>query len=240
MKLVRLLVAGLVIQASMTSAFAQFGGRGPGGGGRAMSAGLLLQQKSVQEELKLTSDQMAKLKEAGEKMRASFSGGAGGGGDREEARKKFEEAQKAADKAMAEILTADQNKRVKEIALQQAGPMALANADTAKDVGLTEDQQSKVKAIADGLREEMGKLFQAGAGQDARAKMQDLRKSANDKVVALLTDDQKKKWADMTGKKFEGEITFGRPGAGAPPAGGAPGQGGNRRRPEAAKDEEKK
>lgn len=216
-KLFRLVLAGLLVQASLASAFAQFGGRGQGGFGGGISSSMLLQQKSVQDELKLTDDQKTKLKEAGDKMRASFGGGGGGGNrteaEREEARKKFEEVRKANDKAVAEILTADQAKRVKEITLQQAGPMALANEETAKAVGLTADQQAKVKEISTGLADETRKLFQGGGGggnfQEGREKMQAARKAAADKVVALLTDEQKKTWEGLVGKKFEGEITFG-------------------------------
>jgi len=34
------------------------------------------------------------------------------------------------------------------------------------------------------------------------AKMQELRKQADDKIAALLTDDQKSKWKDMIGTPF--------------------------------------
>lgn len=228
LKLVRLALAGLVIQASMTAAFAQQGGgggRGFGGGfgGGLMPTSMLAQQESVQAELKLTDDQKTKLKEAGEKARAAFGGFGGGNNnrteaEREEARKKAAEARQAGEKAVADILTPEQAKRVKEIALQQAGPMILAShEDTQKAVGITDDQKTKLKEVSDNLNSETRKLFQpgGGGGQDNRDKMRALRKDATDKVVALLTDEQKKTWEGLVGKKFEGEITFGggrRPG----------------------------
>ena len=34
-------------------------------------------------------------------------------------------------------------------------------------------------------------------------KITELRKEANDKATALLTEDQKKSWKDLTGEPFE-------------------------------------
>lgn len=204
-KALRWVVAGLVLQLMVGQALAQGGGRGGFGGASGVT---LVQQKSVQDELKLSEEQIEKLKQVGAKMRESFGGG-GGGGDREEARKKFEEARQVAEKDMNGILSADQTKRLKEITLQQTGPMALARPEVAKEVGLSDDQQVKVKEITDALTSEMRGQFQAGGGGDreeARKKMATLRKDTNEKVLALLKDDQKKAWEKLVGEPFKGEI----------------------------------
>ena len=204
-KSMRWVVAGLALQLMLGQALAQGGGRGGSGGA---SGTTLVQQKSVQDELKLSEEQTEKLKQVGTKLRESFGGG-GGGGDREEARKKFEEARNAADKDIKEILTADQSKRLKEIVLQLAGPMALARSDVAKEVGLSDDQQAKVKEIAEALATEMRAQFQAGGGgnrEEALKKVETLRKDIGDKVLALLKDDQKKEWEKLVGEPFKGEI----------------------------------
>lgn len=205
-KAMRWVVAGLALQLMVGQAFAQQGG------GRVGAAGIsgmqYVQQKSVQDELKLTADQVEKLKQVGEKMRESF-GGRTAGGDREELRKKFAEAVQAAEKDMAGILSADQSKRLKEITSQQAGPMVLARPEVAKEVGLTDDQQAKVKEITDAYSSDASARFQAGGGGDreeARKKRETARKEANDKVLALLKDDQKKAWEKLLGEPFKGEI----------------------------------
>ena len=181
-------------------------GRGGAGGTSSVT---LTQQKSVQDELKLSEEQIEKLKQVATKMRESFGGG-GGGGDREEARKKVEEARQAAEKDMNGILSADQTKRLKEITLQQTGPMALARPDVAKEVGLTDDQQAKVKEIADAAAAEMRAQFQAGGAggdrEEARKKREAARKETSDKVLAVLKDDQKKAWEKLVGEPFKGEI----------------------------------
>ncbi len=204
-KALRWVVAGLVLQLMVGQALAQ-GGRGGAGGTMSVT---IAQQKSVQDELKLTADQIEKLKQVGEKMREAF-GRRGDGGDREEARKKFAEATQAAEKEMAGILSAEQTKRLKEITLQQAGPMALARPEVAKDVGLTDDQLAKIKEITDAYASETRAQFQAGGGggdrEEARKKRETLRKDTGDKVLALLKDDQKKAWEKLVGEPFKGEI----------------------------------
>lgn len=199
-KTLRWVVAGLALQLTVGQAMAQFGGRG------GVSGTTLVQQKSVQEELKLSEEQIEKLKQVGTKLRESFGGG---GGDREEARKKFEEVRQVAEKDMAGILSADQSKRLKEIVLQQTGPLALARPEIAKEVGLADDQQAKVKEIADAYSSETRGQFQPGGGGDreeARKKRETLRKDTNDKLLAILKDDQKKAWEKLMGEPFKGEI----------------------------------
>lgn len=202
---IRVLVMCVGLLATAAQVQAQFGGRGGAGG---VSGTMLLQQKSVQDELKLTTDQVDKVKQVAEKMRGSFTGRPEGG-DRQEAMKKLEEARQAADKEIGGILSADQSKRLKEIVLQQAGPMALARPDVAKDLGLTDEQQAKVKEITEGFSTSLRDQLRGGANtnrEEARSKMESLRKETNDKLIAVLKDDQKKSWEKLLGEAFKGEI----------------------------------
>jgi len=59
----------------------------------------------------------------------------------------------------------------------------------------------------------MRDLFTPGQApdEDTRKKMDDLRKSTGDKLVALLTPEQKTKWTAMQGEPFKGEIRVGPP-----------------------------
>ena len=65
-----------------------------------------------------------------------------------------------------------------------------------KKLNLTPDQVTQVKAIEDDSRKQMMTLREdtSIAGADKRAKMMDIHKAAQDKVRALLTDDQKTKY----------------------------------------------
>jgi hypothetical protein len=172
---------------------------------------MLLGQESVQKELKLTPDQIEKTKAALDKQGQAFQELQGLQG--EERAKKFDEMRKEADKTIAEILKPDQAKRLKQITLQQQGVRgAVANPEIAKELAITEDQKGKIQEIQEETGKQMKELFQGGFSEENRKKMTEINKAANDKVMVLLTDDQKAKWKEITGEPFKGEIHFGPPG----------------------------
>jgi Spy/CpxP family protein refolding chaperone len=180
------------------------GGRQGGPGGGAMSGLMLLGQKSVQDELKLTDDQVAKIKAAGEKQREAL----GGGLSREEAQQKRQELAKENEKLVADLLKPDQAKRLKQISLQVQGARALANPDIAKQLNITEDQKRQIQEIQQEAGQQLQGLFQGGDREAAQKKMAEVRKSTNEKVMKLMTADQQAKWKEMTGEPFKGEISL--------------------------------
>jgi Spy/CpxP family protein refolding chaperone len=195
----------------------QFGNRGGFGQGGGTLA--LLSQKSVQQELKLTDDQIKKAEELLQKQR---SGAGLRDVPRDQIREKMQELAKANQAALAEILKPEQTKRLREIALQRQGPMAIANPQVAEALKLTEDQKEKIRAIQ---RESFEGLRTGGRGgnfEEIRAKMAERRKESSEKIQNLLTDEQKAKWKELLGAPFTGEIerpqrgTGNRPGADSP------------------------
>jgi Spy/CpxP family protein refolding chaperone len=213
--------AGLVAGLGGLSVLAQ-----PPGGGRGMMFGggpaQLVNSKTVQKELKVTDEQATKLKEWAkefgakqrEKMQALFQGG---GFDRE----KFAEAQaemlKEAHKELGTILKEDQVKRLQQIEVQMAGSMALVTNPEVKDaLKLTEEQQDKIREVQKAsfqerrdLAEEYGvKGFGARPQDPDKAKEYDKKlaaidKDMTDKALAVLTDDQKKKYKELTGEPVD-------------------------------------
>src|SRR5262249_4030442 len=156
---------------------------------------------SVQENLKLSDDQVKQLKEFGEKMQKEFAGLRDLSED--ERRAKFQELRKEGDKQVAKILDKKQAKRLKQISLQLQGTMAYSNPEVAKALDLSDDQKKQIADIQKETREEMGKIFQGeGTREEKGKKMNELRKSAREKTEKVLTDDQKKKWKEMVGEKF--------------------------------------
>jgi Spy/CpxP family protein refolding chaperone len=187
------------------------GGRGGRGGGFFMSPIMLLSQKPVQEELKLTEEQVKKVTELSAKQREAFTGFADL--SQEERGKKFQELNSQNEKAVAEILKPDQSKRLKEISLQAQGPRAFANPEVANALGITDEQKAKLRSIQEENAQEAQKLRQAGASEEAQQKRAELTKATNDKMLAVLTPEQKTKWKEMTGEPFKGELRFGFGGA---------------------------
>jgi Spy/CpxP family protein refolding chaperone len=189
------------------------------GGGDALS---LLSQKSVQEELKLTEDQIKKATETQEKFRQQRGAGGGGGGggqfNAEEFRKRMEERRQNIEKALGEFLKPEQSKRLNQIALQQTektGGITAAVRDpkVAEALKLTAEQKELLTAIGEDQRKLMAEFRPGGGGggganfEEIQKKMADFRKSSGEKFSKTLTADQKKAWSELVGPEFKGEIT---------------------------------
>lgn len=123
----------------------------------------------------------------------------------EEQLKKYEELQK---KALADSLTPEQLKRLKQIQLQQRGIQAFQDPEVQTTLKMTDDQKEKVKTIAEDAGKDMRELFKnAGGGgnrEEMAKKFAAYRKEVMDKTTSVLSEDQKKTWKDMVGEPFEG------------------------------------
>src|SRR4029077_4704981 len=88
-------------------------------------------------------------------------------------------------------------------------------------LGLTQEQQDKIKAIFESGREEFGKLKDVPEDQ-RREKMREAFKAQNDKVLAVLTPEQQEKYkAAMAERMKQGGGSGGdrKPGEGRPKPG---------------------
>jgi hypothetical protein len=133
---------------------------------------------------------------------------------------------------LAEVLLPHQIKRLNEIFVQQAGVAALQDEDIASQLGMSEAQKARLaeaqqanNTARDALMQEFTRSRESGGGGDREAnlaKLEDLRKTHEAKLLAVLTPDQQKKFEAMKGKPFampENTSRFG---------GGNRGPGGNR------------
>ena len=182
-----------------------FGGGGPAG---------LLGNPSVQKELKLDESQIEKSTALAAATREKMMGLRDQLTDLQGQERMTKQAELAkpineeALKTASAFLKPEQVKRLHQIELQQRGANALTDPAIAKKLSVTEEQTAKVKTILADQQSEMQEIRSA-AGNDFQAampKIQALRKETNTKVMALMTDDQKKTWKEMTGEPFE--ITY--------------------------------
>ncbi len=140
----------------------------------------------------------------------------------EERQQRFLDLARDNETAARAVLTAGQWKRLQQIALQLQGPSAFRDAEIAKALKLTADQKERIRAIEAETFFGGPERRRHGPGpgpRDPRKAREQAVKAAGDKIVALLTDDQRRRWQDMTGKPFKGEFTrrpppgpFGPPG----------------------------
>ncbi len=194
------------------------GGQGFGQGGRMVSdspndPSTLLTAEAVQKEIALTDDQKASLQKlrderaaAGQAFFAKFMGLS-----QDEMQKRMEERTKESRDAISKILAPKQMERLNEINFQVAGVTALGFEVVAEKIGLTADQKEKLKVLGDESRRRLAELSATYNGpqlddqkrQERKKKLEEIRSQRKDKSVALLTEEQKAKFEQLQGDKFD-------------------------------------
>lgn len=194
--------------AMAASVFAQPNGGGFGFGmfqGRGgVDPAMMLMNKSVQEELKISEDEA-----------------------REIIQKYNDETTSLLAKVLEEKGKKEQARRLNQIRVQQLGIRAFGDDKVVSALKLTSEQKNEIKEIAEDLKKEVESM-RKDAGMDF-TKMRDimrksttLQKDAVAKVGEMLNADQKKAWKELVGTPFEMKMEFG---------GGRPGGPGGRRPP---------
>lgn len=228
--LVRWMMAAAVIAAMAVPALAQRPGGGGGGammgfgGGGGMNVkSLLATNTALQEELKVTDEQVKALKEFADEQQKEMAKFGFGGGDEEEQLARAKANVKAMEDRIAfykKTLTPTQTKRIGQIEKQVLGMAAFSNAKIAAELKMTDDQKAKVKELNEELQKETRELFGRGGGggafdpeamQEMQKKMKALRDEAMEKLEKGLSDDQKKTWKEMVGAPFDTAKLMQRP-----------------------------
>jgi uncharacterized protein YaaQ len=165
---------------------AQTGGGGKGGGGGFGFGGFgrgqfnpqaILQLPEVKKELDLSEEQSEKL--PGAIM-----------------------------KAVADVLNDKQMKRFRQIELQVRGTQVFVKDEQLrKDLKITESQTKSIEEILDESRKEIADLMKDGGffKKGNNEKIQGINKEAKEKVMNVLTSDQKKSYKQIVGEEFKFE-----------------------------------
>jgi Spy/CpxP family protein refolding chaperone len=212
------LVAAGVLALLAQSATAQ----PPGGRGMFGGPGMLLQQKAVQEDLKLDEDQIKKAKDALDKVAEEHKDDRAKLRDQNTSMEERAEIMKKitadTEKALKDVLKPEQTKRLNQIQLQVRGVDALNEEEVQKELKLSSEQKEEIKTITDDLRKQRGEVFRSIGGFDpekmaeARKKMEAMNTEAMEKVGKVLKVDQKKSFDDLKGAKFDtSKLQFGPP-----------------------------
>ncbi|HYT92641.1 MAG TPA: hypothetical protein VEL76_28250, partial [Gemmataceae bacterium] len=138
--------------------------------------------------------------------------------------KKFKEMAEANEQAMAAILTSDQARRLKQIALQMRSPQVFAEPALADALRITADQKTRIRVLLDEAQRTQRDVFRPGMHPpEIHHEIHKIGKKTEQAVLALLTTPQKTAWREMTGETFYGrlhfalEAGFGPPGLGPRP-----------------------
>lgn len=192
---------------------------------------VILTNDALQDEVKVTADQKEKFKTVAAKQKAlqdkqaeafrgaGAKGGKGKGGfDREKFAEMAKERQAVSDEAKTLVmasLTSDQKARLKQIEAQVLGVRAFTNEEIVAALKLTDEQKDKIKGITEEYTKDSRELFGQGGGfrpgqapdpekmAELQKKQRRLQRDALDKVVEVLTPEQKAEWKKMTGDPFD-------------------------------------
>ena len=228
------MLAVAALLGSLTMASAQpprrQGGTGGAGGPGGGQSGPIerLKTKAVAEELKISQEQLEKLKVLSEELPSKVQAA----------------IQAETYRQLGDVLSADQIKRLKQIEVQAAGLRAFTLPDVAAALKLTDEQKSQLETLRTETRTATQEAFSGlfGGGQrpseekvaEARKKSQAVTAEAITKAQGLLSSEQKSTWANLVGEPFDTSSlplpTFGGAFGGRPGFQG--GQGGRPGRPQ--------
>ena len=172
---------------------------------------LILRHK-VQDDLKLTKEQKEELEHHVPGLATEFFQTMDVLRDltSEERDKKLGAYRKKAHEKLAAILKEmkldqDQRKRLRELELQQLG---LLDGDViGKDLRITDEQRQHFMGVVEDMQKKIEPLIKhaqsGGNPQEIWPMIKKIRKEHEVKLMALLTDAQKKRWREMLGKSLD-------------------------------------
>ena len=128
--------------------------------------------------------------------------------DEKERDKKFKDMTKENEKFLDDILSKDQKKRLNQILLQTAGLLWVTRPEIARELNLSSDQKKRAADLQQEARDEMEELIHQTSDEQKDAKLRELRKTSRDRLMTLLTNEQKSKWKELAGEPFKGELSF--------------------------------
>ncbi len=202
-----IICAACIVAASPAGAQGRGFGRGFGGTSRVQLCSLT----EVQSELKLTDDQKKMATELNEKLSA----------DRREAMQNangdfagaLEKINKLADEASGKLsakLDDAQKSRLAQLFVQVNGSGALADSEVQKTLKISDEQAKKLADARAANRQTMMTAFQElrDLDQDARRKKtEEMQKSADDRLFACISAEQKAEFEKLGGAKLEIDLS---------------------------------
>jgi hypothetical protein len=171
----------------------------------------------VQQELKLNEEQVAKVSELAESLRAEMReqfAALRDIEDREQRQAKMAELTSEQDRKARDLLRGvldrEQLTRLYQIRMQvRPAVNSLSSEFVANRLQLTPEQQAKLTQLNKETQAQQAELFSAmrDASDDQRSevreKLRQARSEADEKALALLTDEQKAAFEKMKGEKID-------------------------------------
>jgi serine/threonine protein kinase len=184
----------------------------------------LLAQQSVQNDLGLSAIQLERasqlLRERQEAWRQLHPRGFGEDSQNltgEQRDATFEQLA-TLERALADLLSAEQRQRLRQIVLQGRGLQAFSDPEVAAELQLTQEQMDRIQAL-NGQRRR-AQWSPDDPGPPGARNRQEMGSLFRDQMLDVLSDEQKSRWSGLTGAPFKGELHHGRRHEGGGPFGG--------------------
>jgi hypothetical protein len=186
----------------------------------------LLCVKGVQEDLKLTKEQLKKLNPLFEAQKA-LEEALTKPDSLADTGAKLRELQ-GGKKVITDALTREQHKRLKQLQMQQRGPLAFLDQKVTQDLRISREQQKRFFLAVQKSFQKMGEIARDAKGDadQMEEKLTELHKGLADDIVKALSAQQQAKWNDLVGKPYKGTLPSPFRGMMGMLAANAPGPGG--------------
>jgi serine/threonine protein kinase len=187
----------------------------------------LLTQPPVQEDLKMTQEQLDKIADLDLRVRSQWEGFRGwkpgqrpSQEEKEENRKRLRKQAKENRDTIAAILDSEQEARLKQIGWQRGGAGTFSDPEVIAKLELTTDQISQIRDIQDQAWKEhqqchkaswdsrkRGKEESSKADRDAELqKIREIWGTAQARIMRTLTPAQTARWRELVGAEFKGQF----------------------------------
>ena len=179
---------------------------------------LLLVQRDVQDDLRVTPEQRKKLEEFGKLLGKEWHDMLGyfklPAAERQQ---RFLETARANEAAIAGILTPEQQTRLKQIELQQHGPYGFLDPAAAA-LKLTSRQEERIRSLHEEMRRTMLEMDRTDGPESFGRQMTKAHKQTTQVIFDdVLTAKQREQWVELAGPAFTGTLSKGPPGPPLPP-----------------------
>ena len=169
-----------------------------------IGVGTMLFHPDIQKELKLSDEQLSKLKDVLGKVMVKYDDVLAkfqkAPPTPEEAEKLSKALTEDSQKAIAGVLDAKQVKRFKQILWQSIGITSLLDPEVQKELKLSDEQTKKLTEI---FKESGKKWLEMVKKPEPEEKFKALIKELEDQATGVLTEEQQKSYKELKGPKFE-------------------------------------
>lgn len=164
------------------------------------SPAMALLRTDIKKELKLRKDQESQINQIEKDLSSAMSPTRGN--DPTSLSSPLAKIDEANVKVMA-VLDDTQRQRLFEIRLQMQGPPSVLDPDVSRSLALTDDQTGSIKTLDTTYLSEALRVVQDHPGKGTMEKIAKMRDDRDEKILKVLTDEQRAKFKEMQGTPFK-------------------------------------